>query len=172
MSDVKKCSNLRWTNVGLFWEGLEKQLVEWVKSDDEKTRDRMMKNAQAVANRGMDAVLALMARGWRATCKRLIRKVQRGDLEGLLKQFTLQKQSMQEPPILGLIESNSIILTLSTASTTSPSSHQSTAINVGRFPWSSAISMLSVKSTSFASEARLGSIILLVFNQLFIWKMR
>ena len=36
-------------------EGLEKQLIRWVKSDEEKTRDRMMKNAQAVANRGMDA---------------------------------------------------------------------------------------------------------------------
>ena len=34
----------------------------------------------------MDAVLALMARGvGEATCQRLMRKVQRGDLEGLLE---------------------------------------------------------------------------------------
>jgi len=67
-------------------EGLEKQLLEWVKSDDGKDRDRMMKNAQAVANRGMDAILALMGRGiGEATCQRLMRKVQRGDTEGLLE---------------------------------------------------------------------------------------
>ena len=56
------------------------------KSDDEKIRDRMMKNAQTVANRGMDAILALMGRGvGEATCQRLMRKVQRGDKEALLE---------------------------------------------------------------------------------------
>lgn len=86
MSDVKKCLKCGGQMLACSREGLEKQLVEWVKSDDEKTRDRMMKNAQAVANRGMDAVLALMARGvGEATCQRLMRKVQRGDLEGLLE---------------------------------------------------------------------------------------
>ena len=61
-------------------------MVEWVNSDDEKIQDRMMKNAQIVANRGMDAILALMGRGiGEATCQRLMRKVQRGDLDGLLE---------------------------------------------------------------------------------------
>ena len=43
-------------------------------------------NAQTVANRGMDAILALMGRGvGEATCQRLMRKVQRGDKEALLE---------------------------------------------------------------------------------------
>ena len=71
-------------------EGLEKQLVTWVNSDDAKERERMMKNAQAVANRGMDAILALMGRGvGEATCQRLMRKVERGDIEGLLEAIHL-----------------------------------------------------------------------------------
>ena len=43
-------------------------------------------NAQSVANRGMDAILALMGRGvGEVTCQRIMRKVQRGDKEGLLE---------------------------------------------------------------------------------------
>ncbi|NDF33868.1 MAG: hypothetical protein EB157_04830 [Euryarchaeota archaeon] len=67
-------------------EGLEKQLVEMVKSDEVKDRDRMMKNAQVVSNRGMEAILALMGRGvGEATCQRLMRKVPRGDSDRLLE---------------------------------------------------------------------------------------
>ena len=86
MSDAKKCLSCGGHMLACAREGLEKQLIDWVKSDDEKTRDRMMKNAQAVANRGMDAILALMGRGiGEATCQRLMRKVQRGDKEALLE---------------------------------------------------------------------------------------
>lgn len=86
ISDAKKCLKCGGQMLACIREGLEKQLVEWVKSDDEKIRDRMMKNAQAVANRGMDAILALMGRGiGEATCQRLMRKVQRGDMDGLLE---------------------------------------------------------------------------------------
>ena len=86
MSDAKKCLSCGGHMLACAREGLEKQLIEWVKSDDEKTRDRMMKNAQTVANRGMDAILALMGRGvGEATCQRLMRKVQRGDKEALLE---------------------------------------------------------------------------------------
>ncbi|RJU86188.1 MAG: hypothetical protein DWC02_04945 [Candidatus Poseidoniales archaeon] len=86
INDIKKCLKCGGQMLACMREGLEKQLVEWVNSDDEKTRDRMMKNAQAVANRGMDAILALMGRGiGEATCQRLMRKVQRGDLDGLLE---------------------------------------------------------------------------------------
>ena len=61
-------------------------LVGWVTSEDPKDQSRMMKNAQAVANRGMDAILALMARGvGEATCLRLMRKIPRGDIDGLLE---------------------------------------------------------------------------------------
>jgi ATP-dependent Lhr-like helicase len=65
---------------------MEKMLVDWVKSDDESDRNRMQKNALAVSNRGHEAVIALMGRGvGEATCQRLMRKVQRGDREGLLE---------------------------------------------------------------------------------------
>ena len=67
-------------------EGLEKQLVDMVKSDEQKDRDRMMKNANSVANRGMEAILSLMGRGvGEATCQRILRKVPRGDLDRLLE---------------------------------------------------------------------------------------
>lgn len=86
ISDSKNCLRCGGHMLACAREGLEKQLIDWVKSDDEKTRDRMMKNAQAVANRGMDAILALMGRGiGEATCQRLMRKVQRGDKEALLE---------------------------------------------------------------------------------------
>ena len=86
MGDVKRCLKCGGQMLACMREGLEKQLVDWVKSDDVKIRERMMKNAQAVANRGMDAILALMGRGiGEATCQRLMRKVQRGDIDGLLE---------------------------------------------------------------------------------------
>ena len=90
MGDVKRCLKCGGQMLACMREGLEKQLVDWVKSDDVKTRERMMKNAQVVANRGMDAILALMGRGiGEATCQRLMRKVQRGDIEGLLEAIHL-----------------------------------------------------------------------------------
>ena len=86
ISDAKNCLRCGGHMLACAREGLEKQLIDWVKSDEEKTRDRMMKNAQAVANRGMDAILALMGRGiGEATCQRLMRKVQRGDKDALLE---------------------------------------------------------------------------------------
>ena len=86
ISDAKQCLKCGGQMLACMREGLEKQLLALVKSDDKKERDRVMKNAQAVANRGMDAILALMGRGiGEATCQRLMRKVQRGDLDGLLE---------------------------------------------------------------------------------------
>ncbi|MBT7244591.1 MAG: DEAD/DEAH box helicase [Euryarchaeota archaeon] len=86
IGDVKKCLKCGGQMLACMREGLEKQLVDWVKSDDVKIRERMMKNAQTVANRGLDAILALMGRGiGEATCQRLMRKVQRGDIDGLLE---------------------------------------------------------------------------------------
>tara|TARA_B100000212_G_scaffold432_1_gene297 strand:- start:3530 stop:6538 length:3009 start_codon:yes stop_codon:yes gene_type:complete len=86
IADIKTCLKCKGQMMACSREGLEKQLIDWVKSDDPKTRDRMMKNAQSVANRGMDAILALMGRGiGEATCQRLMRKVQRGDKEALLE---------------------------------------------------------------------------------------
>mgnify|MGYP003332374472 FL=1 len=66
-------------------EGLEEMLEKWVKSKDEKDQDRMMKNADLVANRGLDAIMCLMGRGIaEATANRLLVKVMPGDEEGLL----------------------------------------------------------------------------------------
>ena len=44
-------------------EGLNDELIKWVASDEEKIRNRMMRNAEMVQNRGLDAILCLMARG-------------------------------------------------------------------------------------------------------------
>tara|TARA_Y100001978_G_scaffold154350_2_gene139772 strand:+ start:272 stop:3280 length:3009 start_codon:yes stop_codon:yes gene_type:complete len=86
INDINRCLKCGGKMLACSREGLEKQLIQWVSADDEKTRDRMMKNAQAVSNRGMDAILALMGRGiGEVTCQRLMRKVQRGDREGLLE---------------------------------------------------------------------------------------
>ena len=94
MSDAKKCLSCGGQMLACAREGLEKQLIDWVKSDEEKTRDRMMKNAQTVANRGMDAILALMGRGiGEATCQRLMRKVQR-DKDALLEAIHIAEMSM------------------------------------------------------------------------------
>jgi len=86
ISDAKVCLKCGGKMLACAREGLEKMLVGWVASEDPKDQSRMMKNAQAVANRGMEAILALMARGvGEATCQRLMRKVPRGDLDGLLE---------------------------------------------------------------------------------------
>ena len=62
----------------------------------------MMKNAQSVANRGMDAILALMGRGvGEVTCQRIMRKVQRGDKKAYSKQSTSLKLNMQGPEDFG-----------------------------------------------------------------------
>ena len=44
-------------------EGLADELKKWVKSDESKIKNRMMRNAEMVQNRGLDAILCLMARG-------------------------------------------------------------------------------------------------------------
>jgi ATP-dependent Lhr-like helicase len=86
MDDAKRCLKCGGQMLACSREGLEKMLVSWVTSTDDKDQERMMKNAQNVANRGMEAILALMGRGiGEATCQRLMRKVQRGDRDGLLE---------------------------------------------------------------------------------------
>ena len=86
LSGGKKCLKCGGQMLACMREGLEKQLLEMVKSDEQKDRDRMMKNAQVVSNRGMEAILALMGRGvGEATCQRLMRKVPRGDMDRLLE---------------------------------------------------------------------------------------
>ena len=67
-------------------EGLQDMLEGWVKSEDQKDQDRMMKNADLVANRGLEAIMCLMGRGIaEATANRLLVKVSPGDTDGLLQ---------------------------------------------------------------------------------------
>ena len=67
-------------------EGLQEMLEKWVQSDDRKDQDRMMKNADLVANRGLEAIMCMMGRGiGEATANRLLVKVRQGDEEGLLR---------------------------------------------------------------------------------------
>ena len=92
MEDVDRCLRCNGKMLACARESMEKILVGWVKSDDVKDRDRMQKNAQAVANRGWEAVIALMGRGvGEATCQRILRKVQRGNLDRLLQEIHLSE---------------------------------------------------------------------------------
>jgi ATP-dependent Lhr-like helicase len=67
-------------------EGLQEMLEKWVASEDVKDQDRMMKNADLVANRGAEAIMCLMGRGiGEATANRLLVKVMPGDEQALLQ---------------------------------------------------------------------------------------
>ena len=86
IDDPKTCIRCGGKMLAVSREGLEKQLIKWVESDDIKDQERMMKNAQVVANRGMEAILAMMGRGvGEMTCQRIMRKVQRGNRDALLE---------------------------------------------------------------------------------------
>ncbi len=86
IDDPKTCIRCGGKMLAVSREGLEKQLIKWVESDDKKDQERMMKNAQVVANRGMEAILAMMGRGvGEMTCQRIMRKVQRGNRDALLE---------------------------------------------------------------------------------------
>nr|MCS5525623.1 hypothetical protein [Candidatus Poseidoniaceae archaeon] len=86
LDGVDRCIRCGGRMLAVAREGMEKMLIGWVESDDESDRNRMQKNALAVSNRGHEAIIALMGRGiGEATCQRLMRKVQRGDRDGLLE---------------------------------------------------------------------------------------
>jgi len=86
IADIGRCRACGGRMLACAREGMLPMLEGWVKSEDEKDRGRMEKNAQIVANRGMEAVLALMGRGvGEATAQRILRKVQRGDTDRLLE---------------------------------------------------------------------------------------
>lgn len=78
-----KCGGQR---LAVAREGLEEMLEKWVSSDDPKDQARMVKNADLVANRGLEAIMCMMGRGiGEATANRLIVKVSPGDTDGLLQ---------------------------------------------------------------------------------------
>ena len=67
-------------------EGRAEELKEAVKSDDVKTQNRMIRNAELIQNRGYDAILCLMARGvGENTAIRILRTIRAGDHETLFK---------------------------------------------------------------------------------------
>ena len=80
------CLKCGGTRLACAREGLQEMLEKWVQSDDRKDQDRMMKNADLVANRGLEAIMCMMGRGiGEATANRLLVKVRQGDEEGLLQ---------------------------------------------------------------------------------------
>jgi ATP-dependent Lhr-like helicase len=59
----KKCTICNATMRAVAREGLADELKKWVKSDETKVKNRMLKNAEMVQHRGLDAILCLMGRG-------------------------------------------------------------------------------------------------------------
>ena len=67
-------------------EGLEKMLEEWVASEEESDRNRMIRNASLIKTHGFHAIVCLMARGvGEATAQRILRKGNSNDIEGVLQ---------------------------------------------------------------------------------------
>ena len=61
-------------------------MAEWIESKDDKTRTRMERNAQLVQQRGIEAIICLMARGvGEETATRILNKVPKGKQEMMLK---------------------------------------------------------------------------------------
>ena len=80
------CDNCGGTMLAVAPERQRDMLVEHVTSKDHATQQRMNKNAQLVQRRGIDAVLALMARGvGEETAIRLLRAAPPGDRDALLE---------------------------------------------------------------------------------------
>ena len=86
ISDIGKCLKCNGRMLACAREGMLSMLKQWVASDEESDRSRMMKNAEVVQSRGYEAILCLMGRGiGEATAQRILRKTQRKNEESLLK---------------------------------------------------------------------------------------
>ena len=59
----QNCTICQATMRAVAREGLGDELAKWIASDEDNVRNRMMRNAEMVKNRGIDAILCLMARG-------------------------------------------------------------------------------------------------------------
>ena len=83
----RKCGICQATMRAVAREGLGDELAKWVASEEESVRNRMMRNAELVQNRGMDAILCLMARGvGENTATRILRAYPSGtERDSLLK---------------------------------------------------------------------------------------
>ena len=90
ITDIKTCIKCGGKMLACAREGLLSMLKDWVASDEENDRVRMIKNAEMVQNRGQEAVLCLMGRGiGEATAQRILRKVSRNNRDGLYRAIHL-----------------------------------------------------------------------------------
>ena len=88
--DIGICLKCKGRMLACAREGLLSMLKDWVSSDEEADRNRMIKNAEIVKNRGQEAILCLMGRGiGEATAQRILRKVQRNNRDKLFKAIHL-----------------------------------------------------------------------------------
>ena len=88
--DIGICLKCKGRMLACAREGLLSMLKGWVSSDEEADRNRMIKNAEIVQNRGQEAILCLMGRGiGEATAQRILRKVPRNNRDKLLKAIHL-----------------------------------------------------------------------------------
>jgi ATP-dependent Lhr-like helicase len=88
--DIGICLKCKGRMLACAREGLLSMLKDWVSSDEEADRNRMIKNAEIVQNRGQEAILCLMGRGiGEATAQRILRKVQRNNRDKLFKAIHL-----------------------------------------------------------------------------------
>ena len=86
ISDIGSCLKCKGRMLACAREGLLSMLKDWVSSDEDTDRVRMIKNAEMVQNRGQEAILCLMGRGiGEATAQRILRKVPRNNRDGLFK---------------------------------------------------------------------------------------
>ena len=90
ITDIKTCIKCGGKMLACAREGLLSMLKDWVASDEESNRVRMIKNAEMVQNRGQEAILCLMGRGiGEATAQRILRKVSRNNRDGLYRAIHL-----------------------------------------------------------------------------------
>ena len=90
ITDIKTCIKCGGKMLACAREGLISMLKDWVASDEENDRVRMIKNAEMVQNRGQEAILCLMGRGiGEATAQRILRKVSRNNRDGLYRAIHL-----------------------------------------------------------------------------------
>ena len=88
--DIGTCLKCKGKMLACTREGLLPMLKDWVSSDEESDRVRMIKNAEMIQNRGQEAILCLMGRGiGEATAQRILRKVPRNNRDGLLRAIHL-----------------------------------------------------------------------------------
>jgi len=90
ISDIGTCLKCKGKMLACTREGLLPMLKDWVSSEEDSDRIRMIKNAEMIQNRGQEAILCLMGRGiGEATAQRILRKVPRNNRDSLLRAIHL-----------------------------------------------------------------------------------